>query len=146
MIPHNAEMFSWFHPWFKLWCWQKGCFNEIDIDLTIGQVELLWIRSKIGTFADIVDLCPKRKLQFIDNYSHEHWYKCVDAFSIHKQLVKTNLHEITLPEFHSMFCTYNVLLGQRVCMKCFKRVKDNVAASTITIENEVEMDKKEEKD
>ena len=57
-----------------------------------------------------------------------------------------NLHEITLPEFHSMFCTYNVLLEQQVCMKYFKRVKDNVAASTITIENEVEMDKKEEKD
>ena len=30
-------------------------------------------------------------------------------------------------------------------MKCFERVKD-VVASTITIENEVEMDKKEEKD
>ena len=31
-------------------------------------------------------------------------------------------------------------------MKCFKRAKDNVAASTITIENEVEMDEKDEKD
>ena len=43
-------------------------------------------------------------------------------------------HEVTLPEFHSMFSTYNVLPGQRICMKCFKRAKDNVAASTITIE------------
>ena len=31
-------------------------------------------------------------------------------------------------------------------MKCFKRAKDNVAASTITIESEVEVDEKEEKD
>ena len=31
-------------------------------------------------------------------------------------------------------------------MKCFKRAKNNVAASAITIENEVEMDEKEEKD
>ena len=36
-------------------------------DLPIGQVELQRIRSKIGTFADIVDICPKQKLQFIDN-------------------------------------------------------------------------------
>ena len=31
-------------------------------------------------------------------------------------------------------------------MKCFKRTKDNVAASTITIKNEVEMDEKKKKD
>ena len=37
-------------------------------------------------------------------------------------------HEVMLPEFHSMFSTYNVLPGR------FKRAKDNVAASTITIE------------
>ena len=30
-------------------------------------------------------------------------------------------------------------------MKCFKRAKDNVAASNISIENEIEMDEKEEK-
>ena len=40
----------------------------IDIDdLAIGQVELLQIRSEIGRF-DVVDLCPKHKLQFTDNY------------------------------------------------------------------------------
>ena len=126
---------------------KKDVFMKIDIDdLPIGQVELLRIRSKIGTFADIIDLCPKHKLQFINNYSHEHQYKCVDPFSIHKQLVKMNLHEVMLPKFHSMFSTYNVLLGQQVCMKCFERAKDNVVASTITIENEVEMDEKEKKD
>ena len=86
------------------------------------------------------------QLQFNDNYSHEHQYKCVDPFSMHKQLAKTNLDEVMLPKIHCMFSTYNVLLGQQVCIKCFKRVKDNVAASTITIENEVEMDEKEEKD
>ena len=48
------------------------------------------------------------------------------------------------PKFHSMFSSYNVLLG-RVCMKCFKRTKHNVAASSITIKNEVEMYEKEEK-
>ena len=31
-------------------------------------------------------------------------------------------------------------------MECFKRAKDNVAASTITTENEVEIDEKEEED
>ena len=42
---------------------KKDVFIKIDRDdLPIGQVELLQIRSKIGTFADIVDLCPKQKL------------------------------------------------------------------------------------
>ena len=31
-------------------------------------------------------------------------------------------------------------------MKCFKRARDNVAASTITIKNEVQTDEKVEKD
>ena len=89
---------------------KKAVFMKIDIDdLPIAQVELLPIRSKIGTFPNIVDLCPKHKLQLIDNYSHEQRYKCVDPFSIHKQFVKTNSYEVTLPEFHSMFSTYNVL-------------------------------------
>ena len=39
--------------------------TDIDI-LPIVQVELLQIRSKIETFADVLDLCPKHKLQFID--------------------------------------------------------------------------------
>ena len=69
-----------------------------------------------------------------DSYTHEHWYKFVEPFSLHKQLLKMNLHEITLPEFYSIY------LGQQICMKSFKRFKDNVVASTITIENEVEMD------
>ena len=52
---------------------KKDVFMKIDIDdLSIGQVQLLRIRLKIVTFADIVDLCPKHKLQLIDNYSHEH--------------------------------------------------------------------------
>ena len=47
---------------------KKDVFMKIDSDdLPIGQVELQRIRSKIGTFADIVDICPKQKLQFIDN-------------------------------------------------------------------------------
>ena len=45
-----------------------------------------------------------------------------------------------------MFFTYNALLGQQVCMKCFERAKDNVVDSTITIKNEAEMDEKEQKD
>ena len=115
---------------------------KIDIDdLPIDQNELLRIRSKIETFADVAGLSPKHKLQFIDNYSHEHWYKCVDPFSIHKQLVKMNSHDVALTEFHSIFSTYNVLRGQQVCMKCFKTAKD-VPASTIIIENEVEMNEK----
>ena len=66
---------------------------------------------------------------------------CVNPFFIHKQLARTNLHEVTLPKFHSVFSTY---LG--VCMKCFKRSKNNVAASTVTTENEVKIDEKEGKD
>ena len=70
--------------------------------------------KKTGTFANVADLCPKHKLEFIDNYSHEQRYKYVDPFSIHKQLVKTNLRGVMLSEFHSMFPTYNVLPGQQV--------------------------------
>ena len=88
-------------------------------DLSISLADLLQIRSKIGAFVDVVDLCPKHKWKFIDNYPHEHQYKCVDSFSIHKQLVKMNLHEVTLPKFHSIFSTYIVLPGQQVCMKIF---------------------------
>ena len=51
-----------------------------------------------------------------------------------------------LSEFHSMLSTYNVPPGQRVCIKCFERKKDNVATYIITIENKVEMDEKQEKD
>ena len=61
-------------------------------------------------------------------------------------MVKTNLRGVMLSEFHSMFPTYNVLPGQQVWMKCFKRTKDNIAASIITIKNEGDMDEKEEKD
>ena len=58
----------------------------------------------------------------------------------------TNLHEVMIHKFHSIFTTYNVLPGQQVCMKCFKRAKDNVAASTTIIKNEVKINEKEEKD
>ena len=41
---------------------KKDLFMKIDSDdFPNGQVELLQIRS-IGTFAGIVDLCPKQKL------------------------------------------------------------------------------------
>lgn len=130
----------------KLWCWQKDVFMKIDIDnLLIGQVELLRIRLKFGRFIDVVDLCSKHKLQLIDNYSNEHRYKCVYPFSTHKQLVKASLHEVTLPKLYRKFSIYNPLPGQRVCMNFFKRAKDNVAACSITIENELAMDEKEEK-
>ena len=84
-------------------------------------------------------------MQLIDNYSNEYRYKCAYPFPTHKQLVKTNLHEIMLPKLYWIFSIYNALPGKRVCMKFFKRAKDNVAASTIIIENEVAMDEKEEK-
>ena len=42
-----------------------------------------------------------------------------------------------LPEFHSIFSTYNVSPGRQVCMKYFKSGKDNVAASTSTIKYSV---------
>ena len=46
-----------------------------------------------------------------------------------------------------MFTTYNVLPIQKIYMKCFKRAKDSLAASTIIYyPNEVEMDEKMEKD
>ena len=100
---------------------KKNNFTKIVIDdVPIGQVELLRIRSKIGTFANVVNSCLKHKLEFSDNYTHEHWYKCVEPFSLHKQLVKMNLHEVTLPEFYSIFSTYNVPLGQQICIKSFK--------------------------
>ena len=62
---------------------------------------------------------------------------------MHKSLVKTNLHEVSLPEFHNLFATYDVFLGQRICMKCLKRAKDNAAASVDTVENDIEMEKEE---
>ena len=61
---------------------------------------------------------------------------------MHKSVVKANLHEVSLPEFHSLCATYNVLPGQQVCMKCLKRAKDN-AASVDTVENDIEMEKEE---
>ena len=99
---------------------KKDAFVKIGIgDLSICLDDLLQIRSKIGSFADVVDLCPKHNWKFIDNYPHEHQYKCFDSFSIHKQLVKMNLHEVMRPKFHSMFSTCIVLPRQQVCMKIF---------------------------
>ena len=111
---------------------KKDIFMKIDIDeLLICRVELLQTRLKIRTLADVFDLCPNHKLQFTENYSHEHHYKCVDPFSMHKQMIKMNSHEVRLPEFHSMFSFYNVLLRQKVCMNCFKRAKDNVVVAKL---------------
>ena len=45
-------------------------YFKIYVDeLPLVQVELLHIRSKIEPFTDVVDLCPRHKLQFIDNFS-----------------------------------------------------------------------------
>ena len=46
-------------------------YFKIYVDeLPLVQVELLHIRSKIEPFTDVVDLCPRHKLQFIDNFSN----------------------------------------------------------------------------
>ena len=53
--------------------------SKIDVDeLPLGQVELLYIKSKIEHFTDVVDLCPRHKLQFIDNFSNAYTYKSAD--------------------------------------------------------------------
>lgn len=107
-------------------------FSKIDIDdLPIGQAELLRIRSRIESFSDVVDVCKKHKLQFIDSFSNANMYRCVDPFKMHTKLVKTNLHEVTLPEFHSnMFSSRDVLPGHRVCRKCCQKAKDTITPDT----------------
>ena len=113
---------------------KNNSYFKIDIDeLPLGQVELLRIRSKIDYFADVVDLCPRHKFQFIDNFSNTHRYKCADPFSLHKTLVKTNLHEVSLWEYNNFFACYDILPGQRVCMKCLKRAKDDDNDNTLKV-------------
>ena len=67
----------------------------------------------------------KHKLQFIDNFSNAHTFKCADPFSVHKAFVKTNLHDILLSEYSNFFARYDILPGQCVCMKRLKRGKDS---------------------
>ena len=58
----------------------RDVFKKTDIDdLPIGQVELPRIRSKIVTFSDVVDVCSKHKLQFIDNVSNAHRYVLIHS-------------------------------------------------------------------
>ena len=56
-----------------------------------------------------------------------HIYK----FSLHKTSVKTNLHEVSLWEYNNFFARYDILPGQRVCMKCLKRAKDDDNDNTL---------------
>ena len=71
--------------------------SKIDVDeLPLGQVELLYIKSKIEHFTDVVDLCPRHKLQFIDNFSNAYTYKSADPYFVHKTFAKTNLHKVLL--------------------------------------------------
>ena len=114
-------------------------YTKIEIDdLPITHRELLRIRTKITTLNDVTDVCSKHKSQFIDNFSNLHRYKCVDPFKVHKAFAKKNLHEVTLAEFHNIFQAHNVLPGQRVCMKCLKKCKDNVDDTIPPTDDEIE--------
>ena len=61
----------------------RDVLKKTDIDdLPIGQVELPRIRSKIVTFSDVVDVCSKHKLLFIDNVSNAHRYVLIHSVCI----------------------------------------------------------------
>ena len=69
---------------------KNNSYFKIDVDeLPLGKVEFLCIQSKIEPITDVVDLCPRHKLQFIGNFSNGHRCKCADPFSVHKAFVKT---------------------------------------------------------
>ena len=44
---------------------------------------------------------------------------------MHKAFVKVNFHEVSLSEYSNFYAQYDILPGQRACMKCLRRVRDS---------------------
>ena len=101
--------------------------TEIE-DLTLEQAELLRLRSRIANFDDVIDVCNYHKKQFLDDFSNNFRYKCADPLAIHKSLVKTNLHEVSLEDFKKGFFKYDILPGLKVgnCWKKISTISENI--------------------
>ena len=99
----------------------KQVCSETDLmdcdDLTLNQIELIQIRAGIENIQGRI--CKKHFNQYIKDYSYKQ-YKCEDPFNIHKNRVRTNLHEISLEEFKTISKSYEILPGQKLCRKCLK--------------------------
>jgi len=74
----------------------NGVFETVDIDdLALTDVELLKVRTKIPDFNEVKSVCMFHKDFFLRIYSTS-FKRCTDPLSVHKSIVKTNLHEVTL--------------------------------------------------
>ena len=67
---------------------------------------------------------------------------------MHKAFVKANFHEVSLSEYSNFYAQYDILPGQRACMKCLRRVRDsdfeyNVPKGNVNeiCESDVDMEK-----
>ena len=77
----------------------------------------------------------RHKLQYIDNFSNTHRFKCADPFLVHKAFVKTNLLKVLLSEYSNFFTRHGILPERRVCMKCLKRAEDSDSEDNVPKDN-----------
>ena len=91
-------------------------FN-IDVeDLSSLEYELLKIRTKIKGFNTVENVCKYHKTQFVTEFSN-YYRRCTDHHRSPKNVVKINLHEITLEEFGLCYIPYEILPGQKLCIR-----------------------------
>ena len=83
--------------------------------------ELLKIRTKIKDFDTVENVCKYHKTQFVTEFSN-YYKRCADPLRSHKNVVKTNLHEIALEEFRLYCILYDIVPGQKNCFHHKKKV------------------------
>ena len=102
-------------------CISRRKNEQIDIDdLSLMEVELIKLRSVIANFTEVTGICQHQKTQYVRNYSNN-FRKCADPLNIHQNIVKSNLHVVTLDEYKQI-TRYEVLPSQNICRNCVKTI------------------------
>ena len=95
-----------------------------DYDLSLIEVELIKLCSAIANFSEVTGICQHRKNQYVQDYSNS-FKKCAGPLNIRQNVVKSNLHIVTLEEYKQI-TQYEVLLGQKICRNCVKTIFKSV--------------------
>ena len=100
-------------------CISRRKNEQIDIDdLSLMEVELIKLRSAIANFSEVTGICQHHK--YVRDYS-SNFRKHIDPLNIHQNIVKSNLHVVTLEEYKQI-TQYEVLPGQKICRNCVKTI------------------------
>ena len=100
-------------------CISRRKKEQIDIDdLSLMEVELIKLCSAISNFSEVTGICQHHKNWYVRDYWNN-LRKCAYALNIHQNIVKSNLHVVTLEEYKQI-TQYEVLPGQKICRNCVK--------------------------